>query len=66
MSRTLAFVFLALTPCLFSSCETQESQQVVALCEDCGIESGAAGCCDPNAERCADCKKIKGSAGCCK
>ena len=66
MLRRLALAGLVLPCSSVAACEAQETAEVVTLCADCGIEKGAAGCCDPNAERCSECKKIKGSAGCCK
>jgi len=64
--KTLALVplfalFLGLGT--LSSCTAEASEAV--LCE-CGVEEGAEGCCDAEAERCGGCGKIKGSAGCCK
>jgi hypothetical protein len=41
-----------------------ESADLV-LCEECGMQQGSRGCCDPAAMRCPECGMIKGSPGCC-
>lgn len=70
MKKAIQALALAV-PALFlgacSSCPlSEDSSAEVVVCDDCGVEKGTDGCCDPNAERCGDCGKIKGSEGCCE
>ena len=62
--KHLLIISLASLSLLFASCASDV--EAVVLCDKCGVEEGAKGCCDADAEKCAKCSKIKGSAGCCK
>ena len=67
MKRLTLTLALALGACSLGACtSTDDSSEQVVTCADCGVEKGAEGCCDPDAERCDGCGKIKASAGCCK
>ena len=72
MKRLLTALLVAAPAVLLASCtscpfcsDDGAAAEVVA-CDDCGVEKGAAGCCNPEAPRCGDCDEVKGSADCCK
>jgi predicted small secreted protein len=71
MKNALLILAFVLPAALVSSCSScswgggDDTAAEVVLCDGCGVEKGAEGCCDADAERCDDCGKIKGSAGCC-
>ena len=73
MKNLVIALGIALPIGLFSACSScpfcadgDAAEVAIVVCGDCGVEKGAEGCCDPDAERCGDCGKIKGSEGCCK
>jgi hypothetical protein len=72
MKKLVITLCVALPIGLLSSCSScpfcsdGDASAEVVVCGDCGVEKGAEGCCDPDAERCGDCGKIKGSEACCK
>ena len=67
MTRIFIALCLALPFALSAGCQSTDTDTAeMVLCDDCGVEKGAEGCCDPEAPRCDSCDKIKGSEGCCK
>ena len=69
MKRLVIVLGLLIPAVLVSSCCCMRNHHETAemkLCAECGMESGAKGCCDPAAARCAECGMIEGSPGCCK
>ncbi len=68
MKRFAAALTLGFSLGLVSGCRCMDDdeREVVALCQECGMETASSGCCDPSAIRCEECGMIKGSPGCCR